>query len=282
MKNYLSGFRKGSKSKTPDPCRPYPPNYTGYHAPPQQYYQHQAVQMPCPHLCQQPQQHIQTIQSPQQCHMQNQYGNILVSRPSNNALLINNQIQPQFNHGLTMPAFQSNQVQATVDDSQSLRYNDSLYSNQNLQQQQQYQLQHQHQQQAYQINEQNGRHSQPQHHQQQQFQVNEQNGRHSQPQQQYHAHEQNGRQSQPLHNHQQQRQQQLLHQQQYQNHQAVAEASNEEGNYSLEVLTIMYEREKEELSKTANIIAEELVELNKALEVIRKETPVYSVNEAKI
>lgn len=182
-----------------------------------------------------------------------------------------------------MPTFQSNQVQATIDDSQSLRYNDSLYSNQNLQQQQQYQLQHQHQQQAYQMHEQNGRHSQPQHHQQQQFQVNEQNGRHSQPQQQYQAHEQNGRQSQPLYNQQQQqRQQQLLHQQQYQNHQAVAVASNEEGNYSLEVLTIMYEREKEELSKTANIIAEELVELNKALEVIRKETPVYSVNEAKI
>jgi len=91
---------------------------------------------------------------------------------------------------------------------------------------------------------------------------------------------------------QQQQQQQLQQEMQHsqvvdqrfqQQRQSVQQGeSHNMGDLSSEVLCIMYEREKEELTTLATSLKSDLAKLSRDLSSIRRNTPKYSVTEAKI
>lgn len=237
--------------------------YQPYH----QVYPHPQI---LPQIC--PYQTHNIIQSPQQsvtCSMQNQMkNNTIDSRLTTDPMFMPNQIQPS---QMSMAAYQSNHIQATTD-TQSPKYTDNPYYNSN-----QMAPVYQQQIQNYQIDEQS-----PKLHKQQFFeQPHYQPFQHHQPQQCV-------AQPQPQH-HQHQHQQQILQQQsiqeQYQNPQTVCESANDSGgdaDLSLEVLLIMYEQNKDELTKLAGTLRENLGKISEEWNTIRTEAPVYSVDEVKI
>lgn len=273
----------------------------------------------CPYQCQ-PQHIIQSPQQSITCPIQNQFrNNTLESRPVGNPMVLNSQIQLPPAQIIPMPTYQTvNQVQPQTVSSQSPRCSDNpYYSNQNqmasliLQQQQQLQqhqlqqhqqqLQHQQQQQHQQhlIDERQKQHQQqlleqqlhqklqlqqqPQQHHQ--IQTDERQKQHQQQvlEQQIHQKLQFQQQQQQQESLRQRQYPQQLQQQQYQNHQVVKELANGDCNdLSLEALYSSYSQGKENLLRMATDIKGDLSKLNDELESIKKETPVYSVCEAKI
>lgn len=296
---------------------PYPPTQTSYH---HQVYQPQQPlvqatipvqpQSACLHHC--PSQIIQP--TTYQTHNNLRNGTI-DPRPVDQSMMMNannhmnghipQATQQQF--VTTMPAYPNNMMQSVPIASQPSRCSENnFYINHNptlAYQQQQQQQSHQH----HQHQNQNQNHQQHQHYQQQQQQHNHQHQQHqlqqpSQVQRFQHEELRQRQQQQIVHqvsqNHlelhkyeeqhqekeKQQQQQPHVHQQQqqqYQNHTDLANGQNDEG-LSLEVLSMMHDKDNEELEKLADGLKNILDNLSKRLEMIRRGTPKYSVTEANI
>jgi len=228
---------------------------------PAQVYQPQAIQLPlspCPHQCL-PQHHI--IHSPQQtvaCSIQGQFrGGSLESRTNDGGVgLTNGQLQTVSSSSITLPSYQSSQIQAISNQSPKCADN-PYYSNQMASQILQRQQVQQHQQQL-----------------QQQLQQQMEDQRQKEQRQQQQQLQSQYRQQQLEFQHQ------SLEQQDYQNNGIVEEVTTKD--LSLEVLCHIHERSMEDLSKLASLLKEDISKLNEELAIIRNDTPVYSVNEIKI
>lgn len=269
---------------------------------------------PSQHIIQSPQQQsIQpyTIQpQPLQSQIKPQ-SNLLESRPTENGMVMNGHVAHQPPHFTALQAFHSSQVQSITVTGQSQRYStdNPYYSNQIVtlamqQQQQQQQPQHHHQQHQHQQNQSHQQNQQqPHQHHNHNHQHNHQHQQQMLQQQQQQVHQSHQQRmvmdepqkSRPQFQQQQihptiqlgsvdaQRQEQIQQQQQYQNHPIVNDTvANGNEELSLDVLWMMHESDRQKLSKLAESMEKDLKALNEELDIIRRETPTYSVSEAKI
>lgn len=281
----------------------------------QVYPHHQPMNMPistCLHQSLfQPQQQI--IHSPQQSVTCQQMRTSAVFDSRQNGMVMNSQAQLQPAHQyFAAPTLTSNQIHPTINGQTPRTTDNPYYSNQTetlvmqQHQQQQHHQHHQHQQQHQQHHNQfqqsmqqhNQNFQTQQVHQQQDPQrtkLQHQQQQHSQPQ--FQQITQHHPQHAPQFDLQRQRQQhhsQVVNSQyqQYQNHNQIAtelannrsmnSTTNETKELSIEVLCLIHDKGWEELTKMADELKGDLKELTDELEVIRRETPIYCVNEAQI
>ena len=293
-------FYNNTNSTLPQPplytCPPHPQIHTIQPNPNQTYHNQQHHQVcppiqalpmsPCLHQCQSQhpiQSHQHSVTYP--IHTEQMRSSMLDSRPTEQAMVLNyNQIQAPIaqttQQFIPVPAYQNNQIQSVLLNTQTSRYPESShYSNHGAElalQQQQHQQQQQHHQ------------HQPQQQQMQiQPQIQQQSRQKSVQQSQQHQVQQAPNQQYlvpPELRHDIQKNQ-LPNQQEYQNHnQIVDELANGHNDrvFSPETLCILHDRGNEELTKLANSLENDLTKLSKELESIRKDGPKYTVREERI
>lgn len=300
--NFVSTFKKVFKSETPDPSQCAAPVYFGTTSPTSMVCNHHY--QPQPHHPLQTYQHQQPMhvstcpfQQPQHIIQSHQltYSNTLDSRSADTGLVLNSPCQLTAPSVITLPPYQNNQIQ-TATSNQSPRCQDNLYYNQAAtlpfpqQHQHQFQSQVQHHYQIQHLEEPRQKQQQQlfeqqtkQQHilqQQQQQQQQLQQQQHILQQQQKQLH-QNQLQNQPQHLEAHHRLDQL-DQQQYQNHPVFNKSTNGDEELSLETLCICYDESRGDLLNLAETLRKDLSKLSKNLDVIREETPVYSVSEVKL